>query len=625
MKKKAGEVPKDKGNNKKRSKNDKLQQKGKGEENLINASLLNIISPLGLEFKRNSLAIGENFGKCYGIIKYPQNPAYGWLSKITNIPSTICSIAYRPIDSGIFVDNIARSISRNRGVVNSSRDPLTKQRAEKAAEDGERVMKSIDQQGEAIGQLGITIMPISNKEILFEKSTRTAESRVIATNCRLRTLSNLQENAFKQLSPFYTVDEKVNNIIEKPVPLSSFLGGFPFASSGYNDRVGYYLAKDSLGGLVILDPWKREADRTNTNFVIMGVPGVGKSTAIKHIMLSEYMRGTKLIIIDPHREYEDLCNNLDGDWINAGGATEGRINPLQIRTAPRDEDDEETAGMGDKALYIKNLEIFFKSYISSLDDRLMAILKSELIELCDDFNIFWETDITALSNDDFPIMKDLYDKIVKKSEDKGNPYRKDYDDLALYLKDIAIGSDAFLWNGHTTIKTSSQCVCLDTKDLQNTPDNIRSTQYFNMLQWAWNEIVKDPEERVLLICDEAYLMIDKKNPQSLAFLRNVSKGARKYEGAIAVISHSVVDFLDDSIKAYGQPLLDLATFKIIMGTDGQNLHETTKLYDLTEAEEDLIVSKKRGAALMMVGSKKLQVQFDIPDYKFEYMGRAGGR
>lgn len=222
-------------------------------------------------------------------------------------------------------------------------------------------------------------------------------------------------------------------------------------------------------------------------------------------------------------------------------------------------------------------------------------------------------------------MKDLYNQISNKAKDKKNPYVKDYDDLALYLNDIANGAGAYLWNGYTTIESNSQCVCLDTKDLQDTSDSMKSTQYFNMLQWAWNEIVKDPKERVLLVCDEAYLMIDKKNPQSLNFLRNVSKGARKVEGAIAVISHSVVDFLDKSIKAYGQPLLDLATFKIIMGTDGQNLQETSKLYNLTEAEEDLIMSKKRGLALMMIGSKKLQVQFDIPDYKFKYMGKAGGR
>ncbi len=31
------------------------------------------------------------------------------------------------------------------------------------------------------------------------------------------------------------------------------------------------------------------------------------------------MMGTRLIFIDPHREYKELCENLDGDWINAGG------------------------------------------------------------------------------------------------------------------------------------------------------------------------------------------------------------------------------------------------------------------------------------------------------------------
>ncbi len=602
------------------------------EEMGINNTLLNIIAPMGLNFRRNDLILGENKGRIYGVIKYPQEPDYGWLSKITNIPGTICSINFNPIDNGLFVENVARAINRNRGIANSTKDPLTRSRAEKAAEDGEKIMRNIDQQGEAIGQMGITIMPFSNEDNIFEKGCRKVESRATAINCRLRNLSSLQKEGFKQLSPFYTSEVRVEQIINRIVPLSSFIGGFPFASSGYNDGLGYYFAKDSSGGLVIIDPWKREEDRTNSNFVIMGVPGVGKSTAIKHIVLSEYMRGTKLIFIDPHREYWELCKNLNGDWINAGGGSRGKINPLQIRTTPKDDEDEteklykdEGYGMGDMALYIKNLEIFFRLYIPSLTDRHIAILKSEIIELYNSFNIFWDTDISKLTNTDFPIILDLYNQIVKKTKDKNNPYIKDYDDLSLFLKDLALGSDSFLWNGHTTIESSSKCVCLDTKDLQNSPNNIISTQYFNILQWAWDEIVKDPDERVLLICDEAYLMIDPDVPQSLVFLRNASKGVRKYEGGIAVVSHSVVDFLDPKIKMYGQPLLDLATFKIIMGTDGQNLEETKNLYNLTDAEEDLIMSKKRGAALMIIGSKRLQIQFDIPEYKFKYMGTAGGR
>lgn len=610
-----------------------MKRKQENEVIPINNALLNIITPMGLEIKRNSLVIGENTGKVYGIVKYPQKVDYGWLSKITNIPSTIVSISFTPIDNGSFIESLSRSVIQNRGAAESAKDPLAQKRAERAALDGEKIMVQIDQNGETVGLLGITIMPISKNEETFNKVCRKTESTCAMSKCKPRTLANLQEQAFKTLSPFYTNDENIEQIVSRIIPLSTFVGGFPFSSSGYNDGTGYYFGRDTSGGLIVLDTWKRGNDRTNTNMVIMGVAGVGKSTAVKHIALAEYMKGTKIIFVDPEREYKELCEALGGDWINAGGGSNGRINPLQIRPTPIDADDEvykdEGFGMGDMAIYIKNLEIFFNLYLPSLTDRERAILKDCIIELYNSFSITWDTDITKLKNEDFPIFSDLYELVSKKAKAKEKARKESeqniFADLALLLKDIAMGSDSFLWNGHSSIKTNTRCVCLDTHDLQNTSDNIKRTQYFNILTWCWQEMSKDRNDRVLLICDEAYLMIDPSVPQSLVFLRNVEKRARKYEAGVVIISHSVVDFLDPQIKMYGQALLDIPCFKIIMGTDGRNLHETKELYNLTDAEEELLASKKRGNALVIIGSKRLHVVFEIPEYKFKYMGKAGGR
>lgn len=610
-----------------------MKRKQENEVIPINNALLNIITPMGLEIKRNSLVIGENTGKVYGIVKYPQKVDYGWLSKITNIPSTIVSISFTPIDNGSFIESLSRSVIQNRGAAESAKDPLAQKRAERAALDGEKIMVQIDQNGETVGLLGITIMPISKDEETFNKVCRKTESTCAMSKCKPRTLANLQEQAFKTLSPFYTSDENIEQIVSRIIPLSTFVGGFPFSSSGYNDGTGYYFGRDTSGGLIVLDTWKRGNDRTNTNMVIMGVAGVGKSTAVKHIALAEYMKGTKIIFVDPEREYKELCEALGGDWINAGGGSNGRINPLQIRPTPIDDDDDvykdEGFGMGDMAIYIKNLEIFFNLYIPSLTDRERAILKDCIIELYNNFNITWDTDIAKLKNEDFPVFSDLYELVNKKAKTKEKTRKESeqniFADLALLLKDIAMGSDSFLWNGHSSIKTNTRCVCLDTHDLQNTSDNIKRTQYFNILTWCWQEMSKDRNERVLLICDEAYLMIDPSVPQSLVFLRNVEKRARKYEAGVVIISHSVVDFLDPQIKMYGQALLDIPCFKIIMGTDGRNLNETKELYNLTDAEEELLASKKRGNALVMIGSKRLHVVFEIPEYKFKYMGKAGGR
>ncbi len=596
----------------------------------VNEALLNAIAPMGLEIKRNSLVIGENLGKVYGAVRYPQKVDMGWLSKITNIPSTIVSVGMTPIDNGSLISAISKSIIQNRGAADSAKDPLTRQRAEKAAEDGERIMQQIDQEGETVAMMSLAVMPVAQDDKQFEKVCRRVESAFHVQKCKVRSLANLQREGFQTISPTYPANSTVESIVSRIVPMSTFIGGFPFASSGFNDGRGYFFAKDSSGGLVIVDTWERGNDRTNSNYVVMGVAGVGKSTAVKHLLLSEYMKGTKILCVDPESEYRDMCLNLNADWINAGGGSNGRLNPLQIRPAPRDDEDEsdklyvdEGNGMSDMALHIKTLEIFFNLYLPSLTDMQKAILKQAVIELYNNFGIFWETDVTQLASTDFPIMSDLHALIEQKAqENKDNAV---YRDLAMLLYDIAHGSDSFLWNGHSTVEAHSRFVCLDTHSLQNTSDNIKRTQYFNLLTWCWEQMSRDRNERVLLVCDEAYLMIDPQVPQSLVFLRNVEKRARKYEAGLIIISHSVVDFLAPEIKMYGQALLDIPCYKILMGCDGKNLQETKELYNLTDAEQELLESKRRGHALFIIGSKRLHINFEIPAYKFAYMGKAGGR
>ncbi len=611
-------------------------RKKEADKIVFNPALSNIITPInGIEFRSNSLEIGENHAKIYGIIKYPTTVELGWLAKISNIPGTVICFAFEPIDSTELIEAISRNVTQNRGIAESTSDPLTRQRAEKGAEDGERIMKQIDQNGESVGQLVSLIMPLSSDKALFQKICRKSESVIAALRCKIRGMANLQKQAFRTISPYYPTDEKISNIIKRIVPLSTFTGGFPFSSSGYNDGEGFYFAKDSNGGLVIIDSWLRGGDRTNTNWVIMGVPGIGKSTVVKHLILSEYMKGTKILAIDPERELKELCKKLNGDWINVGGSSNGMINPLQIRPVPNDEEDENEKlfekenGMGDMALHMKTLDIFFSLYLPSLNDIQKALLKETLEELYKNFGILWDTDTSKLKNSNFPVFADLYKLLLKKSKAKEKALRQseenNYELLASLFRDIAIGSDRFLWNGHTSIEYQSRIVVLDTHDLQNASETIKKTQYFNVLTWCWEQMSFNRNEKTLLICDEGYLLIDPQVPQSLVFLRNAVKRARKYEAGIAIVSHSVVDFIAPEIKTYGQALLDSSCFKVLMGTDGRNLKETAELLSLTEAEQDLLFARKRGHGLFLVGSKRAHVIFEIPEYEFEYIGTAGGR
>ena len=274
----------------------------KQEEIPVNGALLNSITPIGMEYRKNTITIGENTGKIYGIVKYPQSADYGWLSKLTNIPSTIASITFTPVDDSIFLDSLSNTIRQKRGEEQSAKDALVASRAKRAADDAEKMMLQVDQNGEKIGEMSLLIAPLTRDEKQLKRVCQKVESAVTVAKCKGRVISSLQKEAFKQISPFYSPQEKIEQITSRILPLSSFIGGFPFASTGLNDGQGYYFAKDTSGGLVVIDTWMRGGDRTNSNMVIMGVAGVGKSTAIKHIILAEYMRGTKIIIIDPERE-----------------------------------------------------------------------------------------------------------------------------------------------------------------------------------------------------------------------------------------------------------------------------------------------------------------------------------
>lgn len=605
-----------------------------------NEAILNIITPMGLEFKRNSMYAGENIGKLYGIIKYPPEVNIGWLSKINNMPSTIVCQTFTPTDNSELIQNISSTIRQKTGEAESARDPLVRQRAMKAVEQGENIMKQIDQNGETVGYVSNIIMVTSSDEEQFQQRCRQAETTIASVKCKARGLANLQKNAYKAISPYHVADDKIENVCKKLMPISTYAGGFPFASSSYSDGRGYYFAKDVSGGMVAIDPWLRHGDRTNSNWVIMGVAGQGKSATTKHIITEEYAKGTKIILIDPEREYKKLTKDMGGDWLDVGGGAGGMVNPLQIRPMPEDDDDEtgeyeendslrlngkENKGMGDLALHLKTLEIFFGLYLPEISDYEKAYLNKALRELYAKYGITLTMRLKDKKIDKFPIMKDLYDYLREKSNDKelSEDETENYRHLACLLENAAIGQDSFLWNSQTSIKPQSKWICLDTHSLQNSSDKVIKTQYFNILTWAWEQMSIDRTERVLLVCDEAYLMIDNKVPQSLVFLRNCAKRARKYEAGLMIISHSVVDFLDPSIKMYGQALLDIPCYKILFGADGQNLKELADLYNLTEAEKELLLAKKRAVALFCCGAKRLSVKFDL-QHKLKYIS-GGGR
>ena len=201
-------------------------------------------------------------------------------------------------------------------------------------------MKQIDQDGNAVCQMSVTYTAMADKDSVLEGIVRKAQNTISSLGAKPRLLSRRQDLGFKHGLPTFTQVNDIKDMCGRIVPLSTMVAGFPYSTSGYTDSTGDFFGQSFDGSLIMIDFWKRGGDRTNSNLVIMGNPGTGKSTVIKSIAEIEYKNGTKIIFIDPESEYRDLCRNLNGDIIYTGGG-KGKINPLQIRPVPRDDDESE--------------------------------------------------------------------------------------------------------------------------------------------------------------------------------------------------------------------------------------------------------------------------------------------
>ena len=458
---------------------------------------------------------------------------------------------------------------------------------------------------EVVSYLTIYIcISAQNEQDLISKC-KEVERVVQKLKLKIRPVTNfLLKSGFKAVAPFFTIQKDLTEYFKRNILTSSFTGGFLFNTNTFIDKEGYCFGINQNGGIIIFNIWKKDYDRTNSNMVIVGSSGSGKSLATKHIIYNELPR-TKLLIIDPEAEYTYLAKNLKGKIIECGGSNSGyTLNPLQVRI---NKDDEEN--LNALAIHFQFLHTFFEILFPSLTDIEFSILDRVLEELYLKFNITTNTDVSRLENTEFPLLEDLYYLLENKNKVE---YKPEYEKLLSLIRPISIGQASSLWNGYTDITVDTGLTVFNTKNMQEFQIQYKRAQYYNIMSYAWEIISKNKDEFDCLIADECHVLVDPNIPQTLEYVRNISKRARKYNSSIIVITQSIEDFLNEKIKLYGQSLLANSTYKLFFKMDGQDLRDVVKVFSLSKKEEELIYNAKRGECLLSAGNRKIFVNVKVP-------------
>ena len=313
----------------------------RGTEDGDHMALLNLLTPVGgMSFGVSKVTVGPVVGRIYGAMRFPSELDYGWAVDLVNNSDCVTSITYYPGNATELGDALARSIKTSSMDAQSESNARRRKHFAKQAIDADQLIEDLDFKNAPVGHVAILAMPFTDQEEKLEDICRSVNSRFAKKRIRLKPLGNLQKDAYKQLSPYYPPQPLVEDVVKRLFPLETLMGGSPMTVNLYRDEHGNYFARTMDGGVMSLNLLMRGHDRTSSNAIFTGKPGMGKSTAVKHLLMTMYMNGVKIIVIDPEREFRDLCRNLDGTWLDVGGGT-AKVNPFQIRPVPQDEDDEE--------------------------------------------------------------------------------------------------------------------------------------------------------------------------------------------------------------------------------------------------------------------------------------------
>lgn len=413
-----------------------------------------------------------------------------------------------------------------------------------------------------------------------------------------------EEEIFLSTLPFMENKEIIKEAARRNVLTSGLLATYPFISSTIFDAEGIFIGTNIYNNsMVFIDRYNTQKYK-NANMCIFGTSGAGKSFYTKLLILRYKLLGIKQYIIDPDREYTNICKELGGTLIKIGPTSETYINILDIRKESIEEGEK-----GYLATKISKLIGFFNLIFGELDEEEKALIEEKLIETYKIKNITFD-DETLYKKDknkilkefkttkDMPILKDLYN--ILGEDEKTKKFK-------IKLIPFIEGSMKF-FNNYTNIEINNELIIADIYDLGE--ENIQYGMYL-FTDIFWDKIKENRNEKKAIYMDEIWRLIGVTSNKNVAsFIYKIFKTIRKYGGSSVAITQDISDIFSLENGTYGKSILNNSSIKTFFSLEEENIKILSEYTNLSEQEKVEIKSLKRGECLMFVGEDHILTKIE---------------
>jgi type IV secretory pathway VirB4 component len=526
---------------------------------------IDIMSYAGMEETPDHVEIDGIYLRTLFISGYPFVANSGWLDSVINFNHD-CDISYHlhEVNALSALPKLHRKIteleSTKRAMIRAGKivgseitDPL-----ESAIELRDKIQRG----QEKLFQMSIYICLRADSLEELNKTTKLLEATLSARLFYSKVARYQQIEALQSILP--RGEDALSQ--KRNLDSSSAALTFPFMSSELVQESGIlYGVNKSNNSLVILDRFSLH----NANSIVFAQSGSGKSYTTKVEILRQLMQGTKVIVIDPEREYKRLTESVGGTYIKLSAKSKEKINPFDLATTFHD--------ISDLSEHAQDLTEVISLMAEGLSAREKAAVDKAILR------------IYKQTKDKQPLLEDLYAELQTLGQLK----------LCERLEKYISGSLADVFNEQTNIRLDNRLVIFDIKDL---PESLRQIMMLIISNFVQNQVKARPEKRLLII-DEGWLLLQ--HEESARFVAGLVRRARKYYLGVSIISQQANDFLHSD---YGRAIASQSALRILMRQDTTTIKHVASEFHLSEYEESFLLTCERGDALIIADQNHVAVK-----------------
>ena len=589
---------------------------------------LDMIAPSVIKFETDHFICGNTFRCVWALREYPtatdEQAILSHLGEKDGVTLRIYTRHVTPVEEKKIISNAA---NKNRMERSSTSDLQQTVLAESNLQDVAAIVTHMHRNREPLLHTAVYLelcAPDMDQLKLLQTEVLT---ELVRSKLNVDRLLLRQQQGFQCVMP--TGWNVFKDQFERVLPASSVANLYPFNYSGKTDPNGFYIGRDKYGSNVLVDFDRRADDRTNSNILILGNSGQGKSYLLKLLLTNLRESGKRIVGLDPEAEYQELTENLGGCYVDLMSG-EYLINPLEVKVwdeggSPEDKDAPQTFRIRARlSQHISFLKDFFRSY-KDFSDREIDVIELMVQGLYDRCGISDESDFDHMAPEDYPILSELYAYIEQEYRRFDGNRRLIYtaemlQGILLGLHSMCVGAESKFFNGHTNV-TSSDFVIFGVKGLLQAGKSLKDSLLFNVLSYMSNKLLTEGNTAASL--DEFYLFLS--NLTAVEYVRNFEKRVRKKDSAVIIASQNLEDFNLEGIREYTRPLFSIPTHQFLFNAGSIDAKFYTEMLQLEESEYNLIRFPQRGVCLYKCGNERYNLMVHAPEHKARLFGTAGGR